>query len=146
VDLNIFQGIEPVGDQQVVLGFGEAGEVVTGIAKLCQVFAKLFLTIPGTMQYHPELGTEFVSAMRIGRIQDEADVRSEFSLAAEAVRLTLNLDAETSNPPDDERLESAVLVRVNIDKAASKITLFVRVTSVAGESRVVFLPVPVAIR
>jgi len=146
VDLNIFQGVQPVGDTQVYLGLGDAGEVVTGIQKLCQAFAKIFLTITGTMEYHPTMGTNFVSAVKTGRIQDEADVRGEFALAADTVRQILNLDAEKTNPPDDEALASTTLEQVSVDKAASKITLFVRVTSVAGNSRVVYLPVPAAIR
>lgn len=146
VDLNIFQGVRPVGDTQVYLGFGEAGEVVTGIQKLCQAFAKIFLTIVGTMEYHPAMGTDFVSAVKTGRIQDEADVRGEFALAADTVRQILSLDAEKTNPPADETLAGTVLESVSVDKAASKITLSVRVTSAAGDSRVVYLPVPTAIR
>lgn len=146
VDLNIFQGVQAIGEAQTYLGFGEAGEVTTGIQKLCQVFAKLFLTMTGTMEYHPTLGTGFVRAVKTGRIQDEADVRGEFALAAETVRQTLDLDAETTDPPDDERLASTTLEKVVVDKAASKVILWVRVTSAAGSSRVVYLPVPTPIR
>ncbi len=146
VDLLIFQGVQASGDQKLRLGFGQAGEVVTGVQKLAQTFTTLFLTRRGTSQYHPELGTDFVGALQQGRIRDEADVKSEFAIAVEQVRQTLALQANQNTLPDDEVFDSAVLDSFNLDKAASKLTLVIRVNSLAGSSRTVFLPIPVAIR
>ena len=146
VDLLIFQGTKAAGEQQVELGFGEAGEVVTGIQKVLQSFTTLFLARKGTVPSNLSLGSGFVSAMQQGRIQDESDVRNEFNLAAEDVRDVLALDAETNGLPDDEIFASAELISFALDKASQTISLKVRVTSAAGTSREVFLPVPLAIR
>lgn len=146
VDLLIFQGIKAAGDQKLYLGFGDAGEVVTGIQKLLQTFTTLFLTRRGTIQYHEELGTDFVGALQQGRIRDESDVKAEFAIAVEQVRQTLALQANQNELEDDEVFDSAVLNSFNLDKAASKLTLVIQVTSLAGASRTVFLPIPVAIR
>ena len=146
VDLLIFQGAKAAGEQQVELGFGDAGQVVTGIQKLTQTFTTLFLTRLESVQYNPDLGSEFVTAMQASRIRDESDVKSEFALAVEQVREILSADAEANEPPDDETFESAVLENFALNEAESLIILNVRVNSVAGSSREVILPVPLAIR
>lgn len=144
VDLLIFQGAAPEGRQAIRLGL--TNEVTTGIQKLVQSFALLFLTKRGSIPNVPDLGTEFITAMQQGQIRDEASVKSEFALAKERVRQTLALAANEMDLPDDEIFEDAELESFVLDKASSKLSLTVRVSSVAGEARVVFLPVPLAIR
>lgn len=147
VDLFIFEGALPAGEQQVRLGFSEAGgKITTGIQKLVQSFALLFLTELGSIPVKPEQGTSFVTGMRRSRIQDEADVISEFTLAKELVRQALALQANAEELPDDETFDDATLLNFSLDSASSTIRLSVHVTSLAGTSRDVVLPVPVAIR
>ena len=147
VDLLIFQGLKSAGEAQVGLELGDAGEVVTGIQKLSQSFTSIFLTDVGSIPHDPTVGTSFVAAMRQGRLQDEADLKSEFSLAVENVRqqLALAIDA-TDPPPDDETFASATLRSFDMDRGASKITLVVVLQSAAGESREVVMPVSLAIK
>lgn len=146
VDLFIFQGALSAGEQQISLGFGTAGEVITGIQKLVQSFATLFLTRLGSVKYNSLLGSSFIASIQRGQIRNESDVRTEFALAVEDVRNILVTDAEANTPPDDETYASAELKEFELNKAASLLMLKVRVNSVAGESREVFLPVPLAIR
>lgn len=146
VDLFIFQDAALTGDKKLYLGFGTAGEMITGIEKLMQSFLSLFLTRLGTIPSNPTLGTDFVTSMQQGRILDDGDVISEFSLAVEQVRRTLALVAEQETLPADETFASAVLDSFDLDEANSKLTMKVRVSSAAGISRTVYLPVPVAIR
>jgi len=146
VDLFIFQGALPAGEQLIETGFGTAGEVITGIQKLVQSFTTLFLTRIGTVKYNASLGSGFIAAIQRGRIRDESGARTEFALAAEDVRKILAEDAEANNPPDDETYAGADLESLELNRAESLLVLKVRVNSVAGESREVFLPVPLAIR
>lgn len=146
VDLFIFQGALPAGEKQISLGFGTAGEVITGIQKLVQSFTTLFLTRLGSVKYNSLLGSSFITSIQQGSIRNESDVRTEFALAVENVRNVLAADAEINNPPNDETYESAELKSFELNKSASLLMLRVRVNSVAGESREVFLPVPLAIR
>ncbi len=147
VDLLIFQGTVLTGDKQVELGFGDGGgKIITGIGKLSQSYAILFLTERGTVQYDPELGTEFITAVKLGTIQDEADVRSEFLSAKEFIRQTLDLANDQNELPEDEQYQSSNLDSFEIDKQNSLLKLFITVTSVAGASREVFLPIPLAIQ
>lgn len=146
VDLFIFQGAAPYGEKSITLGFGVAGEVITGIQKLVQSFTTLFLTRLGSVKYNASLGSNFIASMQQGNIRNEGDVRTEFALAVEDVRSTLVADAETNNPPDDETYASAELEGFELRKTESLLLLQVRVNSVAGSSREVFLPVPLAIK
>jgi hypothetical protein len=147
VDLFIFEGAEPADEQRIRLGFTEeGGQVTAGIQKLVQSFALLFLTEQGSIAAQPTQGTEFVGGMRVQRIQDEADVLSEFTLAKELVRQQLALAANDSDLPDDEILDDATLESFNLNGDTSTLSLNVRVTSLAGDEREVVLPVPVAIR
>lgn len=146
VDLFIFQGALPAGERQISLGFGTAGEVITGIQKLVQSFTTLFLTRIGSVKYNSQLGSSFIASMQRGQIRNESDVRTEFALAVEDVRNILVADAEVNAPSTDEIYASAALESFELNKSASLLLLKVRVNSAAGESREVFLPVPLAIR
>lgn len=144
-DLLIFQGEIGPDDNQVSLGFGDLTKVTTGIQKLMQIFAVMFLTEKGSVPYKPKYGTDFITAVRFQRIRDESDVKANFSAAAEAVRRTLSMEANKNKPSDDERLKEAILQKFTLDKLNGKLSLFVKIVSVAGESRELFLPVPLAI-
>lgn len=147
IDLFIAQGAEPVGDHKITYGFGDVGgEVTTGIQKLAQTWAILFLTELGSIPYHPELGTGFLQAIRFSRIKDTVDVQTQFAMASQAVTSQLNLVADQTIQPDDERLQSAVLTNVDLDKSAGLLTITVTLTSQAAGSTVVILPVPLAIQ
>lgn len=147
VDLLIFQGLQPAGEALVTLAIGDAGEVITGIQKLAQSFTSIFLTDVGSIPHDPSIGTTFVEAMRQGRLQDESDLKNEFALAVESVRRQLALGIDSTNPPpDDETFASATLRSFNMDRGASKITLIVELTSAAGASREVIMPVSLAIK
>jgi len=87
-----------------------------------------------------------VTAMQQGRILDDGQVISEFAAAAEQVKSLLLSEAEANNLSDDETVSRIVLQSFDLDRTNSKLTLTVRVESVAGTSRVVYLPVPLAIR
>ena len=145
-DLFILQGARAEGEQQLYLGFGDAGEEITGIEKLVQSFLTLFLTRTGTIPSRPEVGSDFVTAMQQGRILDDGQVISEFASATEQVKSLLLSEAEANNLSDDETVSRIVLQSFDLDRTNSKLTLTVRVESVAGTSRVVYLPVPLAIR
>lgn len=148
VDVLIFQGVKATGKQRVETGFGEAGEVCTGIQKVAQTWLVLFMTDRGSVVNKPTRGSSFFPAVRQGRIQVEEDIPAEFALAAEQVRQTMELDAVEYTPPleADERLDTAELLDFDLFKELSYLRLKVRIRSLAGDERTVFLPVPVAIR
>ena len=148
VDLFIFKGSTPAGEAEITLSWDgdEGGFVTTGIQKLVQSFLLLFITERGSVPHKENIGTGFVTSLRQGQILDEGDVNSEFIVASELVQQTLDLVADENDFPEDEQFESAELLRFVIDRASSLLRMTIRITSVAGESRTVFCPVPLAIR
>lgn len=147
VDLFIFYGAQPVGDQLIRPGFGEegSGNQTTGIQKLMQKWAILFLTETGSMEYHPDLGTRFLTVASQGGLRDLETVRSEFRLAARRVEAALAA-VESDDMPADERLQGAVLASANLDRAQGLLQMTVNITSEAGADRDIILPVPVPIQ
>jgi hypothetical protein len=146
VDLLIFQGVDEFGDQEITTGWGTAGELCTGIQKMAQTWAILFLTDQGTVLNEPTRGSSFVPAVRAGRIQVDEDIPAEFALAAAQVSRTMAADAIDQDLEDDETLARAELLDYSVDKIASKLYLRVRLWSVAGESRTVYLPISVSVK
>jgi hypothetical protein len=55
-------------------------------------------------------------------------------------------DAIDQDLEDDETLARAELLDYSVDKIASKLYLRVRLWSVAGESRTVYLPISVSVK
>jgi hypothetical protein len=150
MDLFIFQGAKPKGDQLILPGFDgdSGGKVTSGIQKMAQTWAILFLTELGSIPYSPEVGSSFVSNLRLGLIRDESDVQTEFGLAAAQVadQLALVTQAAEVTPPDDETLSSAELARFTVNDNTGTLTLYVRLTSQAGTKHDILLPVSVAIQ
>lgn len=148
IDLSIFIGAKPAGEDKLTLDFTSGGDVITGIEKMVQTFTLLFLTEQGTVEYYPTLGTPFITSVRKGFINNESDVKNQFNLAVELIRQTMDLAADAAVPalPPDETYESAELLSFSLDKAASLLTMQIKVNSVAGSSRAVILPVPLAIQ
>ena len=146
VDILIFQGVKETGDQLIDTSFGESGYVCTGVQKISQSWTALFMTDIGSMLNKPTRGSGFLPAVRRGRIQVEEDIPSEFSLAAEQVRRTMGQDADDAGTlPDDERLEEATLLDYALFRDLSYLRLKVRIKSVAGDTRVIYLPIPIPI-
>ena len=146
-DLFIFQGAALGGDRPIYLGFGgtTGGQVTTGIQKLSQTFAILLLTERGSVPDNPDWGTNLLAAVRTGGVRNETDVKAIVSLAIEQSRSLLGVLAEQQTLPDDETFKTATLQSFRIDEEKSTLTLYIKVTSAAGETRDIVLPVPVPI-
>jgi hypothetical protein len=148
IDLLIFQGVKASGKQPIETAFGldEGGYICTGVQKVAQTWLTLFMTEQGTVLNKPTRGSTFFTALRFGRIRVEDDVTAEFTLAAEQVRQTMDLDAAAAGDlPDDERLDEANLLDFTLDRMAGFLYLKVRILTIAGDSRDIILPVSVTI-
>ena len=148
VDLLIFQGVQEFGNQPITTGWGIAGQLCTGIQKVAQSWAILFLTDRGTVLYEPTRGSGFLNAVRSGRIQVDEDIPAEFAIASAQVARTMALDASNSDVAleDDETLDRAELLDYDLERNTSLLRLKVRLHSLAGDSREIFLPISVPVR
>ena len=146
VDVLIFQGTQPAGMVPVSLSFGSAGYLTTGIQKVSQSFTMFFLMDKGSVPAQPDYGTSFVSQFRLGYLRDESSVKSAFAFASDATVRALRAQAAAANLPADETIKSATLLGYSLDKATGNLQLRIQLTSDAGATRTVFLPIPVTIR
>lgn len=119
-----------------------SGKVCAGIQKLTQRWLIELLTPLGSLPYLPDRGSNFINQARSGRIRTEADASSAFYFALE--RVATNLITEDSNGtyPDDEKYKDASLISIKIE-TGSKLSLSVRLDSLAGESRIFVVPLTV---
>ena len=143
-DVLAFRGAQSRGDvlvNQSLFGADVGGEVCTGVQKLAQKWALEFLTIRGSMPFHlSERGSDFMRWVRQGRLRTEFDVQAFFNFAAQQVRVNL-LNEETEDTHPEERLVRATLLRIAL--LGDSLELFVSITSQAGETREVTLPIAI---
>lgn len=145
VDVVAFTGKIPSGgipQQMTLAAEGDGGQIHTGILKLSQRFMLLLLTPQGTIKYFPLLGTDFMPQLQQGLLRTSLDVYAAFSSAVADVQDQL-LSEETEDDPDDERFESAELVQLHLTLDSASLTI--QITSRAGTSRQVVMPLSVTV-
>lgn len=145
-DLFIFEGAAVGGDRRITLDWLEGGKLTTGLQKIAQTFALYFLTEKGSVPLLPNQGTNFITAVRLQRINTESNLQAEFALAANVAKRFMSLQADKNKYPNDERLSAVTLLNFTLDKNSGTILLKVGLTSLAGDLATIFLPVPVALK
>lgn len=143
-DVLAFRGAKSRGDvllQQTLFGADAGGEVCTGVQKLAQRWALEFLTVRGSMPYHmSSRGSDFMRYVRQGRLRTEFDVTAYFNFAAQQVKTNL-LNEETSDMHPEDRFRRASLGQIALLDGVLELT--VDISSLAGDSRQVILPIPI---
>lgn len=140
-DYLAFRGVDALGDNKLGLALyntDTSGQICTGIQKLAQRWALEFLTEVGSMRGLPTRGSDFMLLVRRGELRSQSDVFAAF--ASTDLFITRNLrNEEPADMPGDERFDSAELTSVQI--LPGYMNLRVMITSRAGDSRAVILPV-----
>lgn len=143
IDVLAFPGAKPAGmvplGQDLLL---EGGRVCAGVQKLAQRWMLEFLTIRGTMRYLPDRGTTFLTELRAGGLRTEADVQTAFLTARLQAAKNLRTEDAGAADPDDEKYADAALLSTAI-RPNGTLVLTVAITSLAGTSRKVILPLTV---
>lgn len=141
VDVAAFRGQRETGEallDQTLVDQESGGEVCTGAQMTAQAWLLQFMREQGSAPYGED-GCGFLTALKRGRMLTELDVFQQFNLAAAKIRSTM-VAAETAADPLDERFAAARLDRATI--APGSLTLYVTVTTLAGDARPVILPIP----
>ena len=143
-DVLAFDGMKQQGDvrlTQELVAPGESGALTTGIQKLAQRFLLELLTEKGSLLYDPDRGTFFITKFRMGLMQTSQDLYSSFSSAVADAKIQLSQE-ESDQDPLDERFSDASLLGASL--LGDQASLSIRLTSQAGDSRVVIYPLRVA--
>jgi len=143
VDVLAFQGATATGSallEQALLGSAGAS-ICAGVQKLAQRWVIAFLQDKGSAVCDAGRGATFMPRAKAGLLRTELDVRQAFAIAAADVSTQLK-EAEAEADPADERLDEAELLDIGL--VLGGLTLSVRVTSLAGNSRTPLLPIPLS--
>ncbi|MDO4568767.1 MAG: hypothetical protein Q4D38_00105 [Planctomycetia bacterium] len=135
IDWCVFSGVQPNTSSLLEPSVIQGG-LCTGIQKLVQRWLIRLMTIKGSMPFAQERGCGFIS--EISKVQTESAVRIAYLFAQMEIEPQL-LAEETEDMPDDERFLSSELLGVSRLRGAC--SLSVKLTSRAGESREVLLPI-----
>lgn len=139
IDLSVFQGIKENGLATVNQTlFDNGGEVCTGIQKLIQRWLLKFLTPLGSVKFHPEWGTSFLS--EAPSFHSEIDTQIAFYSAISDVSDQL-IDEEDENMSEDEKLAKVDLLSITISDTG--FVMKIKLTSQIGESAPLVLPITV---
>lgn len=147
------QNTAPRGDQLLGLELFNAqtsGKLCVGPQKLAQRWLLEFFTEVGSMPGAPTRGSSFLRAARTGGLRSQINVRGAFADAVTEIQRNLQAE-EYPDMPADERYGNSELLSFSISpetiksaKTATSIVflrLAVKITSLAGDSREIIVPV-----
>lgn len=146
VDILAFDGTYTDGTFKLTQGlYGNSqlgGKVCAGIQKLAQRWLIEFFTPLGSVPYLPTRGCNFINQSRSGRLRTEADAFTAFTFARDKVAFNLRLEDNAGIYPNDEKYSNVELISLKLD-VGSKLSLSVRIDSLAGVSRIFVVPLTV---
>lgn len=142
VDMLLLQFVDiPQADVQVRPDVSRSPRMTTGIEKLVQRFAYLFLTQVGTVRNRNTEGTEFMSLLGSGHIYDENTLRSAAASAGKAVYNQIRTEDRSLDTPDDEALESATVTGLVLDRSKATVSVTFLIRTVSGDTYKYTIPV-----
>lgn len=120
--------------QRVSFTFGKRSRTVTGILKLVQMVMKMLLTTPGTDKFAPDIGTNIPALTRRGVSQGSSDaIKMEITIAIQDLERRIQDIQAAQAIPDNERLRSLLIRRVEYLPASAEWMIDLSVLSEAGE-------------
>lgn len=147
IDIELLQHIEDPRNQRVFPAANHDGmgpRVATGMEKVVQRYAKLFLTTKGSIRFDPHTGGTILSDMRAGKVQSLTYLTFIANMANSAAVREMQRDDsdERFGPqPDDEKLVSATIVNLELDDRAATVRIHVLLVTEAGSSYSFVVPV-----
>lgn len=142
VDLLLLQFVDmPRADVHVKPDVANVPRMTTGIEKLVQRFAQLFLTQVGTVRNRDAEGTNFMSLLGSGHIYDDNTLRSAAAAANKAVFNQMRTEDLALNTPDDEMLESSTITELKLDRYTATVSVTFALVTAAGDKYVYTIPV-----
>lgn len=142
VDLLLLQFVsQPGSDIKVTPDVSKSPRMATGIEKLVQRYAHLFLTQVGTVKHCDTEGTEFMSSLGTGQIYDENTLRSSAAAANKAVFNQIRTEDRALETADDEALLSSEITNLELNRRTATVSVTVTITSMAGDTYVYTTPI-----
>lgn len=137
--------IRPVSETVVCPNVANVPRAATGIEKLVQRYALLFLTQIGTVELSPDEGSEFMRSLGKGMIYDENTLKAEAAKANSLVTRQIKREDANLETTDDEALESATITDLRLDRATQSVLVQVTIVTRAGESYTYITPITIGV-
>ena len=150
LDMELLQHVAVPYDQRVYPAVdherdGSGPRICSGMEKVVQRYAKLLLTDLGSVKFDDNLGNDLMSSIRKGEVYSTAWLTHLFNEANRNVLNAMIIDDNDTDKfgdlPDDERIDSAELVDLEIDPATASVRIHVKITTLAGEEYEYIAPV-----
>lgn len=141
VDLLMLQFVKKPGSDIIVRpDVSKSPRIVTGIEKLVQRFATLFLTQVGTVNNSETEGTDFMTLLGAGQIYDESTLRTAAASANKSTYNQIRTEDRLHDTPDDEAIDSSTVTETEVDRSTATVYVTIEIVSVAGEKYVYTTP------
>lgn len=120
--------------QKISFTLGVRSRTVAGILKLVQMVTKMLLTTPGTDHFEPSIGTNIPSLVRKGVSQASSQgIQMEITISLQDLERKIQDIQAGQAIPDNERLRSLLIRRVEYLPASAEWIIDLTVVSEAGE-------------
>ena len=145
VDIEVLRHVEEMlRKQRVHPDLNTTPRIVSGIEKAVQRYAKLFLTVAGSVRLDRGLGSILLTEIKAGRVSNTAVLDSLYSRANSAALQAIMRDdsqAVFGDIPDDERIVNTTLVDMELDYRNATVRIHVMITTAAGGTFTFVIPV-----
>lgn len=143
-DINVLKVASYTNNQTQTdtVAFGNPSQYITGIEKLVQKYAILFLTKIGSQINNPTFGTNFLTTLNTSSaLLSRLDVLHLFNFAnLDVLDVLKPFQANNPSIPADEQLLSANLV--SFATSPGTLSISIAITSFAGNNITFVLPIP----
>lgn len=148
VDLLLLKTVEavPVVNKRVGIDVSDDPMIVTGVEKMVQRYAVLFINAAGTTMFRSLHGTDLVPRVSSGKVYNLATLETAAALANMDASRNMAIADASEDTQDDERLVDSEVVKVEFSRAKASVMVSVRLTTAAGKSYVYIIPVGVGVR
>ena len=119
--------------------------IVSGVEKMVQRYALLFVNAMGSTMFRPDHGTEIVPRVVSGRVYNMSTLESAAAEANFSAKRQMTFADNGEDTPDDERLVESRIVDLEFSREKAKVKISVRLTTAAGNSYVYTIPVAVGV-
>lgn len=150
VDLLLLKTITsiPAVNQRVSLDVSNSVDnpmVVSGIEKMVQRFAILFINIMGSTKFRESHGTNLVSDVGSGLVYDMGTLTTTVAKANKNAMTEMKNGDINEDTPDDEKLATSEIIDLELSKETSSVKISIKLTSEAGESYTYIIPVAIGV-
>lgn len=147
VDLLMLKTVLAVPVTNKRVGIDVAGEpmIVTGVEKMVQRYAVLFINAVGSTKFRPDHGSEIVPDVSAGLVYNMATLETAAAGANLVAFRNMAIADVAEDTPDDERLVESDIIDLEYSRESQKVMVSVKLTTAAGQSYVYIIPVGVGV-